>query len=115
MKLYSYSNKLQSSATIHPFIHSHGFSILSQFHSYFPHAKALLMNRETLEEFRHLWGREGDNKRCTAELTHLLEPERQLYLDLKNILLGNNVRLEQERIAFGYLCQRLQGETSGQG
>jgi hypothetical protein len=66
------------------------------------------MDRETLEEFRHLWGREDDDKRCAVDLPHLLGPERQLYLDLKNNVLGDNVRLEQERIAFDYLCQRLQ-------
>lgn len=89
-------------------IDTHGFAILSQLRSYFPQAGSLLMDHETLLEFRRLWGREADDKRCIAELPHLREPERRLYLDLKNNVLSNNVRLEQERIPFGYLCQRLQ-------
>ncbi len=89
-------------------IDTHGFAILSQLRSYFPQAGSILMDHETLREFRHLWGREPDDKRCTAELPNLREPERQLYFDLKNNVLGDNIRLEQERIAFVYLCQRLQ-------
>lgn len=89
-------------------IDTHGFSILSQFRSYFPHVESFLMDRETLLEFRNLWGREDDAKRCTADLPHLRDHELRLYLHLKNNVLGDNVRLEQERIAFGYLCQRLQ-------
>ena len=94
-------------------IDTHGFSILSQFRGYFPHVKALLMDRKTLEEFRHLWGREDDDKRYTAELPNLEEPEQQLYLDLTSNFLGDNIRLEQERIAFGWLRQRLQSVVGG--
>ena len=88
-------------------IDTHGFSILSQLRGYFPRTRSLLMDRETLMEFRLLWGKEEDNKRCVADLLNLSEPERGLYLDLKDNVLGENVRLEQERIAFGWLRQRL--------
>jgi len=88
-------------------IDTHGFSILSQLRGYFPHAEALLMDRETLDEFRHLWGREDDDKRCTTELANLTESERQLYLELRDNMPGKNVRLEQERIAFAWLRERL--------
>ena len=89
-------------------IDTHGFSILSQLRGYFPRTRSLLMDRETLMEFRQLWGREEDDKRCTAELANLTEPERGLYLDLKDNVPGENVRLEQERIAFGWLRERLE-------
>jgi len=88
-------------------IDTHGFSILSQLRGYFPRTRSLLMDRETLLEFRPLWGREEDEKRCAVELANLDESERQLYLDLKDNALGENVRLEQERIAFGWLQRRL--------
>jgi hypothetical protein len=88
-------------------IDTHGFSILSQLRGYFSHAESFLMNREVLEEFRSLWGREDDDKRCTADLPHLKEAEQQLYLDLKGNLLDDNVRLEQERISFARLRRRL--------
>lgn len=88
-------------------IDTHGFSILSQLRGYFPRTRSLLMDRETLLEFRHLWGREDDDKRCTNELPNLSETELELYLDLKSNVLGENVRLEQERIAFGWLRERL--------
>ncbi len=88
-------------------IDTHGFSILSQLRGHFPRTRSLLMDRETMLEFRPLWGREEDDKRCAAELANLTEPERGLYLDLKDNVPGENVRLEQERIAFGWLQRGL--------
>jgi hypothetical protein len=94
-------------------IDTHGFSILSQLRGYFPRTRSLLMDRETLMEFRHLWGVEDDDKRCTNELPNLSEAERDVYLDLKGNVLGENVRLEQERIAFGWLRQSLEAVMGG--
>jgi len=93
-------------------IDTHGFSILSQLRGCFPRTRSLLMDRETLLEFRHLWGKEDDVKRCSAELPHLDDPERQLYSELKNNVLGDSVRLEQERIAYGWLRERLESVKS---
>jgi len=42
-----------------------------------------------------------------AELTNLLGPEKALFVDLRNNSFGESIRLEQERIAFSYLCYRL--------
>jgi hypothetical protein len=95
-------------------IDTHGFSILSRLRGYFPGVRSLLMDRETLMEFRRLWVREDDYKRCTNDLMNLSDPERGLYLDLKGNVFGENVRLEQERIAFGWLRQRL-GAVKGGG
>jgi hypothetical protein len=88
-------------------IDTHGFSILSQLRGYFSHTESFLMDREVLEGFCFLWGREDDDKRCTAELANLTESERLLYLDLRDNVPGKNVRLEQERIAFAWLRRRL--------
>jgi len=89
-------------------IDTHGFSILSQLRGYFPQTRSILMDRETLMEFRHLWGREDDDKRCVAEFGNLDDAERELYLELKGNVFGENVRLEQERIAFGWVRRWVQ-------
>lgn len=88
-------------------IDTHGFSILSRLRGFFPGARSLLMDRETLMEFRRLWVREDDDKRCPADLGNLDERERRLYSDLRDNILGENVRLEQERIAFAFLKKTL--------
>jgi hypothetical protein len=90
-------------------IDTHGFAILSRLRGYFPRTRSILMDRETLMEFRHLWGREDDDKRCVSDLVNLNEAERELYLELKGNVLGENVRLEQERIAFEWVRRRVQG------
>ncbi len=84
-------------------IDTHGFAILSQLRAYFPQAGSLLMDRETLLAGRELWVNEEDGKRCLAALPNLDEDEQQLYQALRNNQLGENVRLEQERIAFSRL------------
>jgi hypothetical protein len=94
-------------------IDTHGFSILSQLRGYYPWTRSFLMDRETLMEFRHLWGREDNDKRCRADLPNLSESERELYLELRGNVLGKNVRLEQERIAFGRLRQSLEAIMGG--
>lgn len=92
-------------------IDTHGFAILSQLRGYFPRTRSILMDRETLMEFQHLWGREEEDKRCTAELVNLDEPEQRLYRELQGNVLGGNVRLEQERIAFGWVRRWLENRS----
>jgi hypothetical protein len=88
-------------------IDTHGFAILSQLRGYFPQVRSMLMDRETLLACRELWGAEEADKRCQAELPHLDGEERQLYDTLRADVLGDRVRLEQERIAFSRLRQWL--------
>ncbi len=88
-------------------IDTHGFAILSQVRGYFPAARSLLMDRETLLAHRRLWGREEDSKRHLDPLPHLEKEENSLYLDLRDNRLGDNIRLEQERIRFSVLQQAL--------
>jgi hypothetical protein len=73
-----------------------GFEILSQFRTYFPHAKSILMDKETFENFF-----EHDNGTLTNTSTelNLTKEEKQLY----DILRINNWRLEQEKIPFDYV------------
>lgn len=84
-------------------IDSHGFSILSQVRSFLPGTRSFLMDRETLAAHRHLWGAEEETKRCQDQLQHLSAEELAVYDDLRNNILGKNIRLEQERISYGYL------------
>lgn len=65
------------------------------------------MDRETLLAHRRLWGREEDSKRHLDPLPHLEKEENSLYLDLRDNRLGDNIRLEQERIRFSVLQQAL--------
>lgn len=74
----------------------HGFEILSQFRSYFPQTKSVLMDKQTFEKFF-----EKDNGTPTNISTklNLTDEEQQLY----EILKTNNWRMEQEKIPFDYV------------
>ncbi len=63
------------------------------------------MDRETLMAHRDLWVQEDD--RHGGPLDRLTIPERTLFDDLRHDHLGELVRLEQERISFGWLKQAL--------
>jgi hypothetical protein len=64
------------------------------------------MDRETLLQHAGLWVRESDP--YDGELLRLTSIERALYDDLRYQRLGERVRLEQERISYGWLRQALQ-------
>jgi len=93
-------------------IDTHGFAILNRLRHHLPNAESLLMDRATLEEHRSLWGQEPAAHRFTGTLDRLRAAEQALYQDLRDDLLGERVRLEQERIAFGWLRRRL-GRLTG--
>lgn len=88
-------------------IDTHGFAILDQLRGVLPHAKSLLMDRETLLAHRELWGQEA--KPAHAALQRLVSDEVRLYDDLRDNRLGSNVRLEQEHIGFAWVRERLAG------
>lgn len=71
----------------------------------FPKVQSFLMDRETLLVHRALWGSEGSTKRYEKSLERLSEDERALFDDLRFDRLGQGVRLEQERIGFGWVEQ----------
>ena len=89
-------------------IDTHGFAILDRLRAHLPHTRSLLMDRDTLEAHRHLWVAEAADQRFTGELTRLTEPEQALFRNIRDNALGENLRLEQERIAFGWLASRLE-------
>jgi hypothetical protein len=85
---------------------THGFAILSRLRAVSPDVSSFLMDRETLLAHRALWVREPEPFR--GELPGLYEEERRVYDDLRDDRLGEAVRLEQERIGFGWVRTALQ-------
>lgn len=90
-------------------IDTHGFGILNRLRATLPQAQSLLMDRDTLLAHRHLWGQEPADKRYTGDPTRLTASEYALYRDLAGDVLGERVRLEQERVDFGALRTELSG------
>jgi hypothetical protein len=86
-------------------IDTYGFHILDRLRALFPNAQSFLMDRETLVEHASLWVREGNP--YDGELLRLNPAERALYDDLRRNRLGDRVRLEQERIPYGWLERAL--------
>jgi len=82
-------------------IDTHGFAILDQLRSHFPHVRSLLMDRATLLAHRPLWGREETPTQ--RELSRLHADEALLYDDLRCNRIGPALRLEQERISFAWV------------
>tara|TARA_B100000745_G_scaffold178482_1_gene116913 strand:+ start:2835 stop:4070 length:1236 start_codon:yes stop_codon:yes gene_type:complete len=82
-------------------IDSHGLAMLSQWRSYYPNSRSLLMDQDTLLSCQEFWGEEPGHKQCpAAELAHLTAPELQLFHDLKSHKWQPDLRLEQERIPY---------------
>jgi hypothetical protein len=79
-------------------IDTHGFSILSRLRRRFPHARSILMDRETLLAHKTQWVTEPTP--TSVDLDYLLTGEADLYRDLVTDMLGPSVRLEQERVSF---------------
>ncbi|MBE0474628.1 Wadjet anti-phage system protein JetD domain-containing protein [Rhodoferax sp.] len=97
---------------------SHGFAILDQLRAHLPHAKALLMDAATLHAHRALWVTEPAP--ALRQLTRLSAPEAALCQSLitgdialstdplpTRWPLGQAIRLEQERLAFGWVQSAL--------
>jgi hypothetical protein len=82
-------------------IDTHGFAILNQLRAFLPRTTSLLMDQETLLAHRKLWGIEPRPE--TAELGRLTPLETSLYKDLCRNRWDERIRLEQERIGFGFL------------
>ncbi len=87
-------------------IDTHGFAMLDRLRSALPAARSILMDRETLMAHRALWVREQTPSRAT--LSRLDPDEQALFDDLVNGRLGENVRLEQERVSYALLERKLE-------
>ena len=86
-------------------IDTHGFAILDRLRAWVPHARSVLMDRDTLVAHRDRWG--SEDRPATSSLTRLTASEARLYEELVTDVLGERVRLEQERIDWAWVRQRL--------
>lgn len=86
-------------------IDTHGFAILDQLRGYFPGAASFLMDRATLLAHRLHWGEEPDPER--HDLARLTPEETAVYDDLRFDRHQPRLRLEQARVGFGWLNERL--------
>ncbi len=88
-------------------IDTHGFAILDQLRGYFPHAASFLMDRDTLLAHRLHWGQEPEPAR--HDLSRLTPAERAVHDELRFDRHQPRLRLEQERVGFGWVNARLRG------
>lgn len=91
-------------------IDTHGFAILDQLRSYFPHVASFVMDRETMLAHRVQWGEEPEPAR--HDLTRLTVEEAALYDDLRFDRIQAKLLLEQERIGYGWLSDHLNSISS---
>ena len=84
---------------------THGFAILDRVRAHLPGVQSVLMDRETLLAHEGLWGLEV--KPTNALLSRLDQDEVSLYRDLVADRYGRTVRLEQERIDWDWVLERL--------
>ena len=80
---------------------SHGFAILDQLRAHLPHAQSLLMDAATLYAHRAQWVTEPAP--AVRQLSRLTAPEAALCQSL----IAGQTRLEQERLAFGWVQRAL--------
>ena len=86
-------------------IDTHGFAILDQLRVQLPHVQSFLMDRETLMAHAAQWGEEP--QALLRDLVRLTEGERAVFDALRDNRLRPRLRLEQERIGFGWVQRAL--------
>lgn len=86
-------------------IDTHGFAILDQLRSLLPQTQSILMDEPTLLAHREFWSNE--QKPLDRPLQHLTTQESAVYENLRLNRYEKNARLEQERIGYNWLCERL--------
>ncbi|MGM9746623.1 MAG: Wadjet anti-phage system protein JetD domain-containing protein [Paludibacteraceae bacterium] len=79
---------------------AHGFQILSEIRTHFPHVESFLMDRETFNKF--FMGDKGTETNLEKELC-LTHEENKIYRYLKE----NNYRLEQEKIPCEFASKNI--------
>jgi len=87
-------------------VDTHGFAILDQLRSHFPHVQSLLMTREILLRYRGLWTTEPNPTKRT--LTRLTSEENAALETLSEELPAP--RLEQERIPFSVILEAINAQ-----
>ena len=82
-------------------IDTHGFAILDRARAALPLLRSVLMDEATTLGYQHLWGSEPAQTSNVA-LGHLNDHELTVYTGLKANTWGQKVRLEQERLPWGF-------------
>lgn len=85
---------------------THGLAILDRLRAYLPQLRSLLMDEQTLLEHRALWTVEARPRRGEA-LGRLTPAEQDVYQRLVDGCWGIGVRLEQERVGWGYALENI--------
>ena len=92
-------------------IDTHGFAILDQLRARHPHAQSFLMDRPTFLAHRAQWAVEPQP--TARDLPRLMTDEAALYDDLRCLRLSDQaLRLEQERIGFGWVARAVSAVES---
>ena len=86
-------------------IDTHGFAILDTLRAYFNHVRSFLMDRETLLAHRGHWIVEPQP--VLRNLERLTSDEQSLFDDLRYNRMGQSLRLEQEKVSFGWINSAL--------
>ena len=86
-------------------IDTHGFAILDQLRATLPQAASFLMDSKTLLAHEKHWGEEPKTE--NRNLPRLSLDEQVVYDSLRDERIRPGLRLEQERIAFGWMQQAL--------
>lgn len=84
---------------------THGFAILNRLRAWLPQSRSILMDRQTLLAHQDRWVVEDSP--ATSHLDRLTAQEQLLYQDLVTDRLGERIRLEQERIDWDWVVERL--------
>ncbi|WP_348754135.1 Wadjet anti-phage system protein JetD domain-containing protein [uncultured Aquincola sp.] len=94
-------------------IDTHGFAILDQLRLHFPAVESFLMDAQTLLAHRLHWGEESQPIR--HDLPRLTAAEAAVYDDLRAHRHQSALRLEQERVGFGWWLAHLGSSPSPHG
>jgi len=89
---------------------THGFAILNQLRVSFPDAQSFLMDQATMMNHQYAWGVEPKQEK--KDLQYLQPEEATMYDALRWNRLGDQLRLEQERIAFVAVKKALEKFTT---
>lgn len=89
-------------------IDTHGFAILDRLLAWLPQTESVLMDRQTLLTHRDRWV--SEDRPAKSSLRRLGVVEHDLYSDLVSDVLGERVRLEQERVDWEWATARLADE-----
>ena len=88
---------------------THGFAILNRLRAHLPGVRSLLMDADSLLRHRDLW--QHEDKPAAGPLHRLTAGEQAVFQGLLTGRWGERVRLEQERIDWGYAWAYVEAQS----